>query len=66
VRHTADVLVSCHDGYYYGMSFFSRFVRLAATHGNALRASSTAFLMSTHRQFPAHVRAGEARPFLRE
>jgi hypothetical protein len=65
VRHTADVLVSCHDGYYYGMSFFSRFVRLAATHGNALRASSTAFLMSTHRQFPAHVRAGEATPFLR-
>jgi hypothetical protein len=65
VRHTADVLVSCHDGYYYGMSFFSRFVRLAATHGNALRASSTAFLMSTHRQFPAHVRASDARPFLR-
>jgi hypothetical protein len=66
VRHTADVLVSCHDGYYYGMSFFSRFVRLAATHGNALRASSTAFLMSTHRQFPTHVRASEARPLLRE
>ena len=66
MRHTADVLVSCHDGYYYGMSFFSRFVRLAATHGNALRASSTAFLMSTHRQFPAHVRAGDARPLLRE
>ena len=66
VRHTADVLVSCHDGYYYGMSFFSRFVRLAATHGNALRASSTAFLMSTHRQFPTHVRASDARPFLRD
>ncbi|HYP02423.1 MAG TPA: alkaline phosphatase family protein [Pyrinomonadaceae bacterium] len=66
VCHTADVLVSCHDGYYYGMSFFSRFVRLAATHGNALRASTTAFLMSTHRQFPTHVRASEARPFLRE
>jgi hypothetical protein len=65
VRHTADVLVSCHDGYYYGMSFFSRFIRLCATHGNALRASSTAFLMSTHREFPAHVRAGEAQPFLR-
>ena len=66
VRHTADVLVSCRDGYYYGMSCFSRFVRLAATHGNALRASSTAFLMSTHRQFPAHVRASEAQPLLRE
>jgi hypothetical protein len=66
VRHTADVLVSCHDGYYYGMSFFSRFVRLAATHGNALRASTTAFLMSTHRDFPTHIRASEARPFLRD
>ncbi|HEV2801045.1 MAG TPA: alkaline phosphatase family protein [Pyrinomonadaceae bacterium] len=66
VRHTADVLISCHDGYYYGASLFGRFVRLAATHGNALRASSTAFLMSTHRQFPTHVRATEARPFLRD
>ncbi len=65
VRHPADILVSLHDGYYYGMSFFSRFVRLAATHGNALRASTSAFLMSTHRTFPAHVRAGDAQPFLR-
>ncbi len=66
VRHTADVLISCHDGYYYGSSIFSRLARLAATHGNALRGSTNAFLMSTHRTFPAHVRASEARPFLRE
>jgi hypothetical protein len=65
VRHTADVLVSLSDGYYYGMSFFSRFVRLLATHGNARRPSTHAFLMSTHRQFPAHVRADEAQPHLR-
>jgi hypothetical protein len=65
VGHTADVLVSCSDGYYYGASIFSRFVRIAATHGNALRASSSAFLMSTHRTFPAHVRADEAQPLLR-
>jgi hypothetical protein len=65
VRHTADVLVSLTDGYYYGMSFFSRFVRLLATHGNARRPSTHAFLMSTHRQFPAHVRADEAQPHLR-
>lgn len=65
VSHTADVLVSLSDGYYYGMSFFSRFVRLLATHGNALRSSTHAFLMSTHRQFPAHVRADEAQPHLR-
>jgi hypothetical protein len=65
VGHTADVLVSCLDGYYYGDSFFSRLVRLAATHGNAMRASTNAFMMSTHRSFPAHVRADEAQPLLR-
>jgi hypothetical protein len=64
VGHTADVLLSLHDGYYYGASIFSRFVRLAATHGNALRSSTNAFLMSTHREFPTHVRAIEARPHL--
>jgi hypothetical protein len=66
VRHTADVLVSLEDGHYYGSTAFSRIARLMATHGNALRPSSTAFLMSTHRAFPAHVRAVEAKPFLRE
>jgi hypothetical protein len=66
VRHTADVLLSFQDGYYFGSSLFSRFVRIAATHGNALRASSNAFLMSTHRTFPAHVRATEAQPLLRD
>jgi hypothetical protein len=65
VGHTADVLVSFRDGYYYGASIFSRFVRIAATHGNALRASTSAFLMSTHRSFPAHVRADEAQPLLK-
>jgi hypothetical protein len=65
VRHTADVLVSCHDGYYYGASVFSRMMRLLATHGNALRSSTHAFLMSTHRAFPSYVRADEAQPFLR-
>ena len=66
VRHTADVLVSLRDGFYYGANVFSRMVRLLATHGNALRASSTAFLMSTHRDFPTHVRSTEARPLLRD
>ena len=65
VRHTADVLVSLRDGYYYGATAFSRMVRLLATHGNALRSSSHAFLMSTHRTFPTHVRSTEARPVLR-
>jgi hypothetical protein len=64
VGHTADVLVSLKDGYYYGDSIFSRLANLQATHGNALRASTNAFLMSTHRNFPAHVRANDARPHL--
>ena len=65
VRHTADVLVSFEDGYYYGWSAFARLVPLAATHGNALRPSSDAFLMSTHRNLPAYVRADDAQPLLR-
>jgi hypothetical protein len=66
VKHTADILISLSDGYYYGWSPFGRFVRLAATHGNAMRASSNAFLMSTHREFPEYVRADDARNFLKE
>ncbi|HYP52330.1 MAG TPA: alkaline phosphatase family protein [Pyrinomonadaceae bacterium] len=66
VQHTADLLISLRDGYYFGDAVFSRLARLAATHGNALRPSSTAFLMSTHRALPAHVRASDARPFLRD
>jgi hypothetical protein len=65
VKHTADVLLSLHDGYYYGWSPFGRFVRLAATHGNALQASSNAFLMTTHQQVPAYIRADDARSYLR-
>jgi hypothetical protein len=65
VQHTADILISLKDGYYYGWSPFGRFVRLLATHGNALQSSSNAFLMSTHREFPAHVRADDAKVLLR-
>ena len=65
VEHTADVLISLKDGYYYGWSPFGRFVRLAATHGNALQSSSNAFLMSTHRNLPECVRADNAREILR-
>jgi hypothetical protein len=65
VRHPADVLVSLKDGYYYGSSIFSRFVRLAATHGNAMRASTSAFMMSTHRNLPQAIRASQAQPILR-
>ena len=64
VEHTADILISLKDGYYYGWSPFGRFVRLAATHGNALQSSSNAFLMSTHRNLPECVRADNAREIL--
>ena len=66
VKHTADILVSLHDGYYYGWAPFGRFVRLAATHGNALASSSNAFLMSTHRILPECVSADDAKPLLQE
>jgi len=65
VKHTADVLISMNDGYYYGWNAFGRFVRLRATHGNALQSSSNAFLMSTHRNFPVFVRADDAKTLLR-
>jgi hypothetical protein len=65
VGHNADVLISFKDGYYYGFSPFGRIVNLAATHGNALKSSTSAFLMSTHRTFTPAVRAGEAQPLLK-
>ena len=66
VRHTADLLLSLTDGYYYGATAFGQMIRLRATHGNAALASTSAFLMSTHRRFSPYVRATEARPLLRD
>lgn len=66
VESTADVLVSFEDGYCYGSAVFNRLVSIAATHGSALRSTSYAFLMSTHRDFPAHLRACQARGCLRK
>jgi hypothetical protein len=66
VRHAADVLVSFRDGYYFGWSAFDHIVRLAATHGNSLRGSTSAFMMSTHRILPEYVRADDAQPLLKE
>jgi hypothetical protein len=65
VESTADVLVSFKDGYCYGSKLFERLVTLVATHGSALRSTSYAFLMSTHRRVAAHLRADEARSLLR-
>jgi len=66
VCNPADVLVSLLDGYYIGWSAFEYIVKLAATHGNAMRASSTAFLMSTHRDFGEFVTASNAKDVLRK
>jgi hypothetical protein len=65
VCHPADVLVSLLDGYYFGWSAFEHIVSLVATHGNALRASTSAFVMSTHRTLPAYVRTRDAQRVLR-
>jgi hypothetical protein len=59
------VLVSLVDGYYFGWSAFEHIVNLVATHGNALRASTSAFVMSTHRTLPEYVRANDAERLLR-
>lgn len=64
VQHSADILISLHDGHYYGWSPFGRMVTLAATHGNALASSTNAFLMSTHRTIPEYVRADDAKQLL--
>jgi hypothetical protein len=65
VESTADVLVSFEDGYCYGSAVFDRLVTIAATHGSALRSTSYAFLMSTHRRMPAHLRASQVCRLLR-
>ena len=66
VQHTADILISIDDGYYYGWSPFGKIVRLLATHGNALASSSNAFMMSTHRELPQVILADYAKPWLRD
>lgn len=67
VGNTANVLVSLRDGYFYGARVFARMVRhLHATHGNARRESSTAFLMSTHQSFSPIVRAEDVYEILRD
>jgi hypothetical protein len=65
VQHTADILLSLDDGYYYGWSPFGKFVSLLATHGNALASSSNAFMMSTHRELPEVIVADGARGWLK-
>lgn len=59
VVNRADILLSLEDGAYVGHALFDGLVELVATHGSARASSSTGFLMSTHRQFPAYLRASD-------
>jgi hypothetical protein len=65
VINRADILLSLEDGAYVGHALFDGMVELVATHGSARASSSTGFLMSTHRQFPTHLRASDVPSYLR-
>lgn len=58
VVHTADILVSFKEGYFYGSRLFGKMVTIRAMHGNLLD-SNTAFFISTKETAPSHIR-GEA------
>jgi len=45
VTNRANLLVSLHDGYHYGSTFFNRLVTMRSTHGNLRRTSMTGFFM---------------------
>lgn len=56
VAFPADLLVSFKAGCYYGNRTFDRFFDIKAMHGSLRPDSSEAFLMSTHRDYPAALR----------
>lgn len=59
VGSRASVLVNFEDGYYTGSSLLDVFAILQATHGNLGQEQSFGFVMSTHRDLPAYIRAGD-------
>jgi hypothetical protein len=59
VEYPADLLVSFKSGYFFGSRTFDRFFSIEATHGSLRPDSSEAFLMSTHRNYPAALRGEE-------
>jgi hypothetical protein len=64
VANRASVIVSFEDGYYSGSSALDLFAVLRATHGNLGREQSYGFVMSTHLELPAYVRAEDLWPAL--
>ncbi|MBI3950141.1 MAG: hypothetical protein HY314_06775 [Acidobacteria bacterium] len=59
VVHPASVLVSFEDGYYDGSTLLDILAVLRATHGNLRRGQTEAILMTTKRELPDAVRAGD-------
>lgn len=59
VSNRANVIVNFHDGYYTGSSFMDVFASLQATHGNLWQGQSYGFIMSTGRELPPYIRAGD-------
>jgi hypothetical protein len=58
-NNRANVIVNFHDGYYSGSSMLDVFAVLQAAHGNIGREQSLGFVMSTDRELPPSLRAGE-------
>jgi hypothetical protein len=59
VLNRANVIVNLEDGYYTGNSFLDTFTLLQATHGNIGQGQSYGFVMSSTRELPAYIRAGD-------
>ncbi len=62
VRNRASVVVSFQDGYYTGSKLLDIFAFMQATHGNIGRGQSLGFVMSSARELPAYLRAGDVWP----
>jgi len=59
VLNRANVIVNLEDGYYTGSSLLDTVTFLQATHGNIGQEQSYGFVMSTARELPPYIRAGD-------
>ncbi len=64
VRNRASVVVSFIDGYYTGSALLDIVAFMQATHGNIGRGQSLGFVMSSARDLPDYLRAGDVWPAL--
>jgi len=56
MEYPPDVLVSFHEGYCFGASFFNNFITMKAVHGNLRPLSSSGFVLTTAGVLPGIVR----------